>query len=119
PTGAGRRYLDCMGGADAVVALAAGYVARGDHRFAAELLAHVVFAEPDHVGGRELQAQVFTHLGLGAENAVWRNIYLTGARELRGQSTRPVSAGRGGGMRALVRAMTTGQLFQLMTLRID
>jgi alkyl sulfatase BDS1-like metallo-beta-lactamase superfamily hydrolase len=118
PTEVGRRYLECLGGPDAVVALAATYVERADHRFAAELLAHVVFAEPDHAGGRELQARVFTDLGLGAENAVWRNIFLTGAREQRGQSTRPARAGYGG-TRALIAGMTIGQLFQLMSLRVD
>jgi alkyl sulfatase BDS1-like metallo-beta-lactamase superfamily hydrolase len=61
---------------------------------------------------------VFTDLGLGAENAVWRNIFLTGARELRGQTTRPTRAGYGG-TRALTAGMTIGQLFQLMSLRLD
>ena len=37
-----------MGGADAVVAKAAGYVDDGDLRFAAELLNHAVFADDDH-----------------------------------------------------------------------
>jgi alkyl sulfatase BDS1-like metallo-beta-lactamase superfamily hydrolase len=119
PAEAGRRYIACMGGADAVVALAKGYVDDGDLRFAVELLNHVVFAEPDHHDARELQAQAFERLAFGAENAVWRNIYLTGARELRGQSTRPRNPGRGEGKLALTAGMTVGQLFQLLTLRLD
>lgn len=83
PTEAGRRYLRYMGGADAVVAKAREDFAAGDFRWAAEVLSHVVFAEPDHQDARALLADTLEQLGYGAENGTWRCAYLSGAHELR------------------------------------
>ena len=47
------------------------------------MLNHVVFAEPDHEAAKELLADTFEQLGYGAENGTWRNVYLSGATELR------------------------------------
>ncbi len=51
PVEAGKRYVEFMGGADAVVEKARGSFEAGDLRWAAQVLDHVVFAEPDHDGG--------------------------------------------------------------------
>jgi alkyl sulfatase BDS1-like metallo-beta-lactamase superfamily hydrolase len=83
PTEAGKRYVEFMGGADAVVDKARGSFDDGDFRWVAEVLNHVVFAEPDHAGARELLADTFEQLGYGAENGTWRCAYLSGAYELR------------------------------------
>ncbi|KAL2802943.1 beta-lactamase-like protein [Aspergillus granulosus] len=74
-----RRYVDCMGGVDAVLQKAGGYIRDGDLRFAATLLNHAVTVEPQHEGVREALAGVYRQLGFGAENATWRNFYLSGA----------------------------------------
>lgn len=58
-------------------------VREGDLRWAAQVLDHVVFAEPDHVAGRSLLADVLEQLGFGSENGTWRCAYLSGAMELR------------------------------------
>ncbi len=79
PVDAARRYVEYMGGADAVVERAAE---DDDLRWRAEVLNHVVFAEPDHAGAKALLAETHRHLGFGAENATWRNFFLTGALEL-------------------------------------
>ncbi|OBT52501.1 hypothetical protein VE04_06408 [Pseudogymnoascus sp. 24MN13] len=85
PAEEGRRYVFCMGGADAVVRMAQTYVENGDLRFAATLLSHVVFADSKHDEAKEALALVSEKLGYGAENGPWRNCYLTGADELRGK----------------------------------
>ncbi|MEU1881062.1 alkyl sulfatase dimerization domain-containing protein [Streptosporangium sp. NPDC020072] len=82
PVPQARRYVECLGGAAAVVAHARRYVREGDLRFAATLLNHAVFADEDNTEARELLAEVYTRLGHGAENATWRNFYLAGAAEL-------------------------------------
>jgi len=83
PKAAAERYVEFMGGSDAVVDKARGSVQSGDLRWAAEVLDHVVFAEPGHAAGRELLADVLEQLGFGSENGTWRSAYLSGAMELR------------------------------------
>ena len=55
----------------------------GDYRWVAEVVGHLVFAEPENEEARELQADALEQLGYGAENATWRNFFLMGAKELR------------------------------------
>ena len=89
PVEAARRYVEYMGGADAVVARARDDYERGDYRWVAQVVNHVVFAEPHHEGARALQADTLEQLGYQAESGPWRNFYLTGAMELRsGQAGR-------------------------------
>ncbi|GAA4992603.1 alkyl sulfatase dimerization domain-containing protein [Yinghuangia aomiensis] len=93
PVEQGKRYVDFMGGADAVVAKARESFAAGDYRWVAEVLGHVVFAQPDHAAARDLLADTFEQLGYGAENGTWRNFYLSGTTELRdGQFGTPTVA---------------------------
>jgi alkyl sulfatase BDS1-like metallo-beta-lactamase superfamily hydrolase len=67
PVEAARRYLEFMGGADAVVEKARASYAAGDFRWVAEVLDHVVFAQPDHHPARELLADTYEQLGYGGE----------------------------------------------------
>ena len=83
PTEQAKRYVDFMGGADAVVEKAQRSFADGDFRWVAEVVGHVVFAEPDHAAARELLADAYEQLGYGSENGTWRNFFLSGATELR------------------------------------
>jgi alkyl sulfatase BDS1-like metallo-beta-lactamase superfamily hydrolase len=83
PVEAARRYVAYMGGADAVLERARADHEAGDDRWVAEVVKHVVFAEPDNAAARELLADAFTQLGYQAESGPWRNFYLTGAKELR------------------------------------
>ena len=83
PEALATRYVDAMGGIDRVVALAQQAVDTGDLRWAATLLDHAVFADSTHAGARTLLATTFEQLAYGAENATWRNFYLSGAVELR------------------------------------
>jgi linear primary-alkylsulfatase len=93
PQEAAQRYVAFMGGADAVVDKARVSYEQGDLRWAAQVLDHVVFAEPGHQAGRALLADVLEQLGFGAENGTWRCAYLSGAAELRsGNFGTPVAA---------------------------
>jgi len=116
PVDASTRYVDCMGGTDAVLTKAAGYAADGDLRFAAELLDRVVFADPAHALAREQLATVYEQLAYGSENATWRNFYLTGAHELRhGVDSSPPTVGSA----ELLAALTVEQLLDAIAIRID
>ncbi|MDX2167870.1 MAG: alkyl sulfatase dimerization domain-containing protein [Deltaproteobacteria bacterium] len=83
PVDEARRYVDAMGGAAAVRAKASEAFAKGDYRWAATLLNHAVFADPDDGAARALLARTYDQLGYQAESGPWRDIYLSGATELR------------------------------------
>lgn len=83
PEEAGKRYVAAMGGADAVVVEAKRAFDAGDYRWAAEILSHVLFADPAHEDATSLQADTLEQLGFGAENGTWRSAFLAGATELR------------------------------------
>ncbi|MEU3021345.1 alkyl sulfatase dimerization domain-containing protein [Nocardiopsis alba] len=115
PVAEAERYVDCMGGVDAVVAKAERYRDDGDLRFAATLLNHAIYARPDHTDAKTALAGVYERLGFGAECGTWRNFYLQGARELRGVP-KPEQLDLGAGM---ADALTVEQLFDSIAIRID
>jgi alkyl sulfatase BDS1-like metallo-beta-lactamase superfamily hydrolase len=110
------RYLEFMGGADAVVDRARTSYDAGDYRWVAEVLSHVVFAEPGHAGARELLAETFEQLGYGSENGTWRCAYLSGAHELRrgGFGTPAVAVSAD-----MLAALDPTQLFDSMAIRVN
>jgi alkyl sulfatase BDS1-like metallo-beta-lactamase superfamily hydrolase len=115
PVQESQRYVECMGGASKVMAMARDYAAQGDLRFAATLLNHVVFADPSNDDGKAALADVYRRLGEGAENGTWRNFFLTGAMELR-EGVRPLPMSIAGGMTA---GLTVEQVFDSMAIRVD
>ncbi|MCX5084745.1 alkyl/aryl-sulfatase [Streptomyces sp. NBC_00401] len=120
PVERAKRYVAAIGGADATVASAREAVESGDLRWAAELLNHVLFAEPEHTTARELQIATYERSGFAQENGTWRNIYLTGAKELReaGQERRRTGA-PGKESVEMLAALATGQIFDSMAVRLD
>lgn len=83
PADAAQRYVAAMGGQAAVREKAAAAFEAGDYRWAATLLDHAVFADPDDGEARALLARTYDQLGYQAESGPWRDVYLTGAHELR------------------------------------
>ena len=83
PVEAGTNYVEFMGGADAVLKKARSSYADGEYRWVAQVVNHVVFADPTNTAARELQADALEQLAYQSEAATWRNAYLMGARELR------------------------------------
>jgi len=86
---AATRYVSMMGGPDRVLTEAGKAFDRGEYLWVAELLNHLVFAQPDKKAARELLARTYDQLGYGAESAIDRNLYLTGAQELRSGKNGP------------------------------
>ena len=83
PQAAGAKYVELAGGAQAVLEAARSAFDRGEYRWVAELLNHLVFADPSNTEGKALLAQTYDQLGYQAESGPWRDVYLTGAFELR------------------------------------
>ena len=111
-----RRYVEFMGGAEAILEKAHRSFEAGDYRWVAEGVNHVVFAEPENEAARQLQAEALTQLGYGAENATWRNFFLVGAKELRegtgGTPTAPAPPD-------IVANLSVPQLLDAMAIRLD
>ncbi|WP_420110314.1 alkyl/aryl-sulfatase [Mycolicibacter arupensis] len=116
PEALGPRYTAALGGVDRVVELAHAAFKDGDFRWAATLLDHAIFTDSDHGGARRLYADTLEQLAYGAENATWRNFFLSGATELRtgnfGTPTRVASMG-------LLSQLSIEQLFDSLAIRIN
>jgi len=117
PVERGRKYVEYMGGAAAVLARAREDFARGEYRFVAEATSHVVFADPANVEARRLGADALEQLGYAAESATWRNAYLLGAHELR--RGRSDTAARAPVSPDLVRAMSLDLFFDYLAVRLN
>lgn len=83
PTSESVKFVEYMGGADAVLEKAKADFDKGEFRFVATTLNKLVFAEPGNLAAKSLLADTYTQLGYMAESGSWRNFYLTGAQELR------------------------------------
>ena len=117
PVEAARRYVDFMGGADALLDKARASLEAQDYRWVAEVLNHLVFAEPENTQARRLQADALEQLGYQAESGQWRNFYLTAARELRhgvstAATTRTLSPD-------LIAGLSTESLFDYLAVRLN
>ncbi|KAJ5174476.1 uncharacterized protein N7482_000353 [Penicillium canariense] len=116
PVEAAKRYVSCIGGVEAVLQKAREFSDEGDLRFAASLLNHAVFADPENTKAKSLLASTYESLGYGCENGPWRNFYISGAMELRG--IRPegnVLSGQSG----LIEALSLHHLMASVAVRLD
>ena len=83
PVDAAKKYVDYMGGADAIMQKAKTDYAQGNYRWVAQVTNNIVFADPSNREARNLEADALEQMGYQAESGPWRNFYLTGAQELR------------------------------------
>jgi len=117
PVESGGKYVEYMGGADAILARAKDDFAQGEFRFVAQALSHLVFAEPDNAAARALLADTLEQLGYAAESATWRNAYLFGAQELR--QGMPKAPPRSTMPRETLAALRTEQLWDVLGVRLN
>lgn len=117
PEEAAAKYLQYMGGSAAVLARAREDLRKGEHRWVAQALNHVVFAEPENREARELLADALEQLGYRSESAVWRNFYLSGAQELRDGVRRDGPVQQAGG--DVIRTMSLDSFFDIMAVRLN
>jgi alkyl sulfatase BDS1-like metallo-beta-lactamase superfamily hydrolase len=115
PEAAAVRYVEAMGGADAVLMRAKAASDQGEYRWAATLLNHAVFADGANMAAREALAEIYTQLGYQAEAGSWRNIYLTGALELRTDRPRGTVGFR---PEAMLRAATTAMVLDVAAVSV-
>ncbi len=117
PEEASKKYVETMNGSEAILNKARASFEKGEYRWVAQLVNHLVFAEPDNQEARNLQAEALEQLGYTAESGPWRNFYLTGAKELRAglvvaEKTSTASADA-------IKAMTLDMFFDYMAVRLN
>jgi alkyl sulfatase BDS1-like metallo-beta-lactamase superfamily hydrolase len=117
PVERGGKYVEYMGGVAAALARAREDYARGEYRFVAEVMSHLVFADPANREARRLGADALEQMGYAAEAATWRNAYLLGALELR--QGRPDTTARAPVSPDLVRGMTLDLFFDYLAVRLN
>lgn len=109
------RYVEAMGGAAKVIALAQAAYDKGDYRWAATLLNNVVLSQPGSADAKAALARTYDQMGYQAESSLWRNMYLTGAAELRGGVRPSLSAGSPD----MIANLPSPMIFELLAVRLD
>jgi alkyl sulfatase BDS1-like metallo-beta-lactamase superfamily hydrolase len=117
PEPAARKYVEYMGGEDAVLKRAQSDFDKGEYRFVATVLKHVVFANPDNKAAKGLLADTYEQLGYQAESGPWRGVYLQGAYELRNGV--PAAGGLNTASPDTIRAMPPDMLFDYLAVRLN
>ena len=117
PEEAAKKFVDYMGGADAILKKAKDDYNQGNYRWVAQVVSKIVFADPGNLEARNLEADALEQLGYQAESGPWRNFYLTGAQELRNgvvKGPTPNTASPD-----TVRAMTPEMFFDYLAVHIN
>ncbi len=117
PVESSNKYVEFMGGEDAVLTKAQESFEKGEYRWVAEVLNHLVFAEPKNKKAKQLLAKTYDQLGYQAESGPWRDNYLTGAFELRNGS--PSHGFEIADMYEILRNTPPTQLFNSMAVRLN
>ena len=117
PRDMARRTLDYMGGIDAVLARAREDFENGDYRWVVHILDQIIWVEPGHTQARELAAAAHAQLGYAAENATWRNAYLSAAQELR--SGLPAGSKNHRALRDVLKGMSPILLLNAVGIRLN
>jgi len=117
PVESGKKYVEYMGGSEAILSRAKKDFDKGEFRFVAQALSHLVFAEPDNERARAMLADTFEQLGYAAESSTWRNAYLFGAQELR--QGMPKAPPRPPMPRETLAALRTEQLWDVLGIRLN
>lgn len=117
PEPAAKKYVEYMGGEAAVLKRAKADFDKGEYRWVATALKHVVFANPGSTAARNLLADTYEQLGYQAESGPWRGVYLQGAFELRNGV--PQSGGLNSASPDTIKAMPPEMLFDYLAVRLN
>ena len=116
-----KRYVELMGGREAVFKAAKKAFDTGEHQWTAELLTHLIRVNQDDLEARKLKADSLRQLAYKTENSNWRNWYITSARELDGSLNKAAGAAVLSSLAApdILKALPVSKFFESMTVRLD
>lgn len=113
----GQKYVEALGGEEAVVAAAAEAFEVGDYRFASDLLNNIVSYTAENQNANYLMADALEQLGYQEENSLYRNLYLSGAKELRSGGSVPNDLSTSSP--EVIAGLPTDNFIQFMTAMVD
>ena len=117
PEPVAKKYVEYMGGEASLLTKAKADFDKGEYRWVAEAMKHVVFANPNSKDGKDLLADAYEQLGYQAESGPWRSVYLQGAFELRNGV--PKTGGTNVASPDTIRAMPIELLFDYLGVRLN
>lgn len=115
PSERGAKYVKALGGPAQLIVAAKTAMAAGEYRWSSEILNHLVFADPKNITARALLADSYEQQGYQAESGIWRNMFLSAARDLR-------EGNKGGFVTQsidLISAISTDLLLNSVATRLD
>ena len=118
PEDAAKKLVEYLGDADAVLARAQKDFDAGEYQWVAQITNTLVFADPSNASARLLCADALEQLAYRAESGTWRNVYLSGAKELR-EGTTQDDAYRAKGSADVQRAMPVAMMLDYLGILID
>jgi alkyl sulfatase BDS1-like metallo-beta-lactamase superfamily hydrolase len=80
---AAKKFVEYMGGADAIMQKAKADYDKGNYRWVMQALMQVVYADPSNMEARNLMADASEQLAYQSEGGTWRGWYLSAAKDLR------------------------------------
>ena len=83
PEASAKKYVEYLGSPQAVLKKAREDFNKGEYQWVAEITNQLVFADPKNQEARNLCADALEQLAYQAESGTWRNVYLSGAKDLR------------------------------------
>ena len=117
PSASAKKYVEYMGGSKAILHKATKAFDEGEYRWVAEVLNHLVFAEPENMQARYLEADALEQLGYQSESAIWRDNYLSSAKELREGVVKGLTPNTSSP--DLIRQMTPEMFFDYLAIRLN
>ena len=119
PQAAALKYIEYMGGADAVLARAQADFEAGQYRWVVQVTHHLVFADPANQRARQLAADAMEQLAYQSESSTWRNAYALGAKELRFGAPKPPPGATGIVTPKVVAMLPMGMFFDFLAMRVN
>lgn len=111
------RYVELMGGRDAVIQAAKQAIDDKEYTWAAEILTNVIRIDNNDMEARKLKAEAYRQFAYTLTNVNWRNWSLTAAAELEGDVD--MTGGFEFTSSDVIMAFPTDKLLEMITTRID
>lgn len=113
------KFVEYMGGdVEAILDKAKKDFQKGEYQWVAEITNILVYQNPENKDARYLCADALEQLGYQAESGTWRNVYLSGAKELREGTTTDENA-KAIGSAELKKNMTPEMMMDYLGIVLD